>query len=253
MFKSLKTPVIIGHRGASLHSPENTLAAFKLAVDRSAVAIEFDVKLTRDQQVVVIHDPNVARTTDGQGLVSKLTLEEIKRLDAGSWFSSNFKGERIPILEEVFNTVGMKLFMNIELTNYTTPSDPLVSKVVEIVKKKGMEDRVYFSSFLAANLVKARALLPDCGIGYLIYAGPARVFQRIFQSPPRSFDSLNPYRGSVTQKMIDHEHELGRRVLAYTVNDPAEMQRLFKLGVDGIFTDDPLTGNKIASEFHQIR
>jgi glycerophosphoryl diester phosphodiesterase len=251
MFKSLRTPVIIGHRGASLHTPENTLVAFKLAVDQSADAIEFDVKLTSDRQVVVIHDPSVSRTTDGQGLVSKLSLDEIKSLDAGTWFSSDFKGERIPTLDEVFDTVGRKVLMNIELTNYTTASDPLVERVIDLVKRKGLEDRVYFSSFLATNLVKARKLLPGCGIGYLKYAGPARLLQMIFQSPPSSIDSVNPYRGVVSQRMINHEHGLGRRILVYTVNDPDEMRQLFKMGVDGIFTDDPLTGTKVASEFIQ--
>jgi glycerophosphoryl diester phosphodiesterase len=251
MFKSVRTPVIIGHRGASLHTPENTLAAFKQAVNQSAVAIEFDVKLTRDRQVVVIHDPGVSRTTNGQGLVSKLSLDEIKSLDAGAWFSSDFKEERIPTLEEVFDAVGWKVLMNIELTNYTTPSDPLVERVVDLVKRKGMEERVYFSSFLATNLIKARKLLPGCGIGYLKYAGPAGLLQMILQPPPRSIDSVNPYRGAVSQRMINYEHGLGRRILVYTVNDPDEMRKLFKMGVDGIFTDDPLTGNRVASEFIQ--
>jgi glycerophosphoryl diester phosphodiesterase len=251
MFKSVRTPVIIGHRGASLHTPENTLAAFKQAVNQSAVAIEFDVKLTRDRQVVVIHDPGVSRTTNGQGLVSKLSLDEIKSLDAGAWFSSDFKEERIPTLEEVFDAVGWKVLMNIELTNYTTPSDPLVERVVDLVKRKGMEERVYFSSFLATNLIKARKLLPGCGIGYLKYAGLAGLLQMIFQPPPRSIDSVNPYRGAVSQRMINYEHGLGRRILVYTVNDTDEMRKLFKMGVDGIFTDDPLTGNRVASEFIQ--
>ncbi len=232
-----------------MYAPENTLAAFKLAVDQSAVAIEFDVKLTSDRQVVVIHDPSVARTTDGQGMVSKLPLEQIKKLDAGNWFSPDFKGERIPTLEEVFDAVGRKVLMNIELTNYTTPSDRLVEEVVDLAKRKGLEDRVYFSSFLAANLIKARKLLPGCGTGYLVYAGPARLLQRVFQAPPDSIDSVNPYRGGVSQRMIDREHGLGRRVLVYTVNEAGEMRKLFGMGVDGIFTDDPLTGNRVASEF----
>jgi len=251
MFKSLKTPVIIGHRGASMYAPENTLAAFKLAIQQGAPAIEFDVKLTRDDQVVVIHDPTVTRTTDSQGIVAKLSLHDIKQLDAGSWFSDEFTAERIPTLEEVFIEVGDKVLMNIELTNYTTPSDTLVDRVVELVKEKGLEDRIYFSSFLAANLAKARKLLPGCGIGYLTFAGPARLLQRIFQSTPQSIDSLNPYRGTVTRHMVDHEHNLGRRVLVYTVNDAGEMQKFFRIGVDGIFTDDPITGTKVAVEFHQ--
>jgi glycerophosphoryl diester phosphodiesterase len=250
MFKSLPTPVIIGHRGACLYAPENTLAAFKLAVEQGAPAIEFDVKLTRDDQVVVIHDPTVNRTTDGQGSVASFPLSEIKQLDAGGWFSGAFKSERIPTLEEVFDCVGRMILMNIELTNYTTPSDSLVSKVVSLTKAKGLEDRVYFSSFLSTNLKKARKLLPGCGIGYLTYAGPPGWLQRIFQAPPSSIDSLNPNRGSITRKLVDHEHHLGRRVLAYTVNDPMDMRRLFSIGVDGIFTDDPLIGNQVAVEFH---
>ncbi len=249
MFKSLSTPVIIGHRGACRYAPENTLASFKLAVEQGAPAIEFDVKLTRDNQVVVIHDPTVTRTTNGQGAVARLSLSEIKQLDAGSWFSEKFKGERIPTLAEVFDEVGIRVLMNIELTNYTTPSDSLVDRVVELVKEKDLEDRIYFSSFLATNLVKARKRLPGCGIGYLTYAGPPRILQQIFQPPPKTIDSLNPYRGSVTKRMVDHQHRLGRRVLVYTVNDEEEMRKLFRIGVDGIFTDDPLTGNQVAIEF----
>jgi len=209
------------------------------------------VKLTRDDRVVVIHDPTVTRTTNGQGSVAKLTLSEIKQLDAGSWFSDEFKEERIPTLEEVLIEVGDKILMNIELTNYTTPSDALVDRVVELVIEKGLEDRIYFSSFLAANLAKARMLLPGCGIGYLASAGPARLLQRIFQHPLQAIDSLNPYRGSVTRHLVEHEHHLGRRVLVYTVNDADEMRKLFRIGVDGIFTDDPITGNKVAVEFRQ--
>jgi glycerophosphoryl diester phosphodiesterase len=251
MFRSLKTPVIIGHRGASKYAPENTLAAFKLAVEQSVPAIEFDVKLTHDQRVVVIHDPNVMRTTNGRGLVSGLSLAEIKQLDAGSWFSSDFKAEPIPTLEEVFNTVGHEVLMNIELTNYTTPSDMLVDRVVEQVKKAGLEDRVYFSSFLASNLIKVRKQLPGCGIGYLAYAGFPGLLQRIFQPPPRTINSLNPNRGAVSRRLVEHEHDLDRRILVYTVNDADEMRKLFELGVDGIFTDDPLTGNNVAIEFCQ--
>jgi glycerophosphoryl diester phosphodiesterase len=249
MFKSLTTPVIIGHRGACRYAPENTLASFKMAVEQRAPAIEFDVKLTGDDQIVVIHDPTVTRTTNGQGSVARLSLQEIKQLDAGSWFSDAYIGERIPTLEEVFDGVGGSVLMNIELTNYTTPSDRLVDKVVELVKVKKMEDRVYFSSFLATNLIKARKLLPGCGIGYLTYAGPPGLLQRIFQPPPRTINSLNPNHGSVSQRLVDREHRLGRRVLVYTVNDAEQMRKLFGLGVDGIFTDDPLTGNQVAVEF----
>jgi len=251
MFTSLNTPVIIGHRGASLYAPENTLAAFKLAIRQQADAIEFDVKLSTDQQVVVIHDPSVDRTTGGQGLVSKLSLSELKRLDAGGWFSSEFHDEQIPTLEEVFDQVGKQIPMNIELTNYTTPADALVDKVVELVKKKGLEHQIYFSSYLSGNLKKVQRLLPGCGMGYLTYAGPAGIIQRILQKSPSGINSINPAWQSVSQRMVDREHQQARRVLVYTVNDPDEMRRLFDLGADGIFTDDPATGRKVASEFRR--
>jgi glycerophosphoryl diester phosphodiesterase len=249
MFGSLKTPVIIGHRGASKYAPENTLAAFKLAVDQAAPAIELDVKLSADGHVVVIHDQSVARTSDGRGSVARLSLAELKKLDAGSWFSPMFTGEKIPTLEDVFDTVGHQVLMNIELTNYATPNDRLVHKVVELVKIYGIENRVYFSSFFSTNLDRVRKLLPDCGIGYLAYDGLPRFLQRIIQPLPRAVDSLNPSRGTVTERMVSRAHGLGRRVLVYTVNDKDEMRHLFNIGVDGIFTDDPLTGNLIAAEY----
>jgi glycerophosphoryl diester phosphodiesterase len=251
MFGSLKTPVIIGHRGASKYAPENTLAAFKLAVEQAAPAIEFDVKLSADGHVVVIHDPSVTRTTDGRGSVARLSLAELKKLDAGRWFSPEFTGEKIPTLEEVFDTIGHQILMNIEFTNYATPKDRLVREVVELVKTYGIENRVYFTSFLSTNLVRVRKLLPDCGIGYLIYTGLPRIFQQVIQPSPREVDSLNPSRGTVTERMVSRAHGLGRRVLVYTVNDKDEMRHLFNIGVDGIFTDDPLTGNQIAAEYRR--
>lgn len=249
MFNALKTPVIIGHRGASLHAPENTIAAFMLAIRQQADAIEFDVKLSSDQQVVVIHDPTVNRTTNAEGLVSRLSLAELKQLDAGSWFSPEFKREQIPTLEEVFDQLGSMIPMNIELTNYSTPRDSLVEKVVELIKKKGLERQIYLSSFFAANLRKAQSLLRGCGMGYLRFAGFSGLVQRFIQKPPSEIDSLNPASQMVTQGLIAREHSLGRRVLVYTVNDPEEMRDFFELGVDGVFTDDPAMGRNIALEY----
>ncbi len=227
------------------------MAAFRLAIRQRADAIEFDVKLSADHQVVVIHDLSVERTTNGQGLVSRLSLKELKRLDAGRWISSEFQGEQIPTLEEVFDQVGKRIPMNIELTNYTTPGDALVDRVVELVKKKGLEHQIYFSSYLSGNLKKVQQLLPGCGMGYLTYSGFAGFTQRILQKSPTGVSSINPAWQSVSQRLVDRQHQQMRRVLVYTVNDPNEMRRLFDLGVDGIFTDDPVTGRKVASEFRR--
>src|SRR6266545_5505015 len=118
--ESLPRPVIFAHRGACAHAPENTMASFELALAHGADAIELDVKLSSDGYVVVHHDDTVDRTTDGTGRIKNLTLAELKKLDAGSFLSEKFKGEKIPTLEEVFEAVGKRTFINVELTNYKT-------------------------------------------------------------------------------------------------------------------------------------
>src|SRR3972149_5202117 len=142
MIDPFPQPVIFAHRGASACAPENTLAAFQLALEQGAPAIEFDVKLTSDGQVVVIHDQTANRTTDGAGNVANLPLAALRELDAGSWLSAAFRGERIPSLDEVFEALGKKLFMNVELTNYATSFDTLIPKVAHLVKKHGLENCV---------------------------------------------------------------------------------------------------------------
>lgn len=232
-----------------MYAPENTLTAFNLAIQQQANAIEFDVKLSADQQVVVIHDPTVSRTTDGHGYVSRLSLHDLKQLDAGSWFAPEFHGEKIPTLEDVFDQIGTHIPMNIELTNYTSPADSLVDKVVELVRRKGMENQVYFSSFLSRNLTIVQRLLPGCGTGYLTYAGFAGCVQRVIHKYPQKITSRIPAYQSVTRKMVKYEHQQGKSVLVYTVNNPDEMKKLFDMGIDGLITDDPLTGRKVASQY----
>ena len=143
--------MVVAHRGASAFAPENTLAAFCLAVEQGADAIELDAKLSADQQIVVIHDKSVERTTDGKGEVRRLTLGQIKSLDAGSFFSSRFAGEPIPTLAEVFEEVGKRVLINVELTNYASPTDDLVDRTAALVKQFGLEERVLFSSFHPAS------------------------------------------------------------------------------------------------------
>src|SRR5262249_4010347 len=147
MLTSLSQPVIFAHRGASAHAPENTLAAFELALEQNADAIELDVKLSADGHAIVIHDPLVDRTTGSHGRVKDLPLQELRALDAGSLFSEKFRGEKIPLLEEVFEAVGKRMLINVELTNYSTPRDQLVETVCMLVKKCGLREHVLFSSF----------------------------------------------------------------------------------------------------------
>src|SRR5512138_572189 len=171
MLTSLSQPVIFAHRGASAHAPENTLSAFELALAQQADAIELDAKLTADGQVVVIHDPTVDRTTGGHGRVKDLSLAQLRSLEAGSFFSEKYRGEKIPTLEEVFEAVGKRMFINVELTNYNSPRDQLVEMVCMQVKKFSLQKRVLFSSFFSSNLSEAHAYLPGVPRGLLALSG----------------------------------------------------------------------------------
>jgi glycerophosphoryl diester phosphodiesterase len=237
--QDLSRPVIFAHRGASAFAPENTLASFRLAVEQGAPAVELDVKLTADGQVVVLHDHLMDRTTDGHGPLIKMTLEQVKKLDAGAKFSEKYRGEPIPTLQEVFEAVGKQVLINVELTNYTTPTDDLVSRVVEVVHRCKMEDQIIFSSFNPLNLIQAQKLLPEVPAGLLATEGKSGALARSFVGNLIPHQALHPYLDDVTQKLVDQVHARGRRVHVWTVNPEAEMRRLFGYGVDGIFTDNP--------------
>jgi len=239
MLDTLPQPVVFAHRGASARAPENTIAAFELALTHQADAIELDVKLSADGYVVVMHDATVDRTTDGKGRVRDLPLAELKALDAGSRFSDQFKGEKVPTLEEVFEALGRRTFINVELTNYNSSRDSLVETVCMLVKKHKMQKRVLFSSFLASNLSKARNFLPGVPRGLLALNGLLGVWARSFGFAFGKYDALHPNLKDMTQQEAMRVHRLKRRVHVWTVNDPQDMRRLFHWGVDGIFTDDP--------------
>ena len=248
MLTSLSQPVIFAHRGASAHAPENTLAAFEMALAQNADAIELDVKLSADGYAVVIHDPTVNRTTGSQGRVSDLSLQQLQALDAGSFFSEKYRGEKIPSLEEVFEVVGKRTFINVELTNYNTPRDSLVETVCMLVKKFGLQKRVLFSSFFASNLSKARAYLPDVPRGLLAFNGFLGAWARSFGFNFGRYQALHPYLRDVTVQQVQRVHRLNRRIHVWTVNAEEDMRRLFYWGVDAIFTDDPQLAVQVRSE-----
>ena len=248
MLTSLSQPVIFAHRGASAHAPENTLAAFELALAQNADAIELDVKLSADGQAVVIHDPTVERTTDGSGRVKDLSLQQLRALDAGSFVSEKYRGERIPSLEEVFEAVGKRTFINVELTNYNTPRDSLVETVCMLVKRFGLQKRVLFSSFFASNLSKAQAYLPEVPRGLLAFNGFLGAWGRSFGFNFGGYQALHPYLKDVTIQQVQRVHRLNRRVHVWTVNAAEDMRRLFHWGVDAIFTDDPQLAVQVRSE-----
>ena len=248
MLASLPRPAIFAHRGASAYAPENTLAAFELALAQNADGIELDVKLTADGHVVVIHDTTVDRTTGARGRVKDLHLADLRTLGAGSFFSDQFQSEKIPTLEEVFETVGKRTFINIELTNYNSPRDHLVESVCTLVKMFEMQKRVMFSSFFAINLSKARAFLPEVPRGLLAFNGVLGAWARSFGFAFGKYQALHPHLNNTTPQQVRRVHRLNRRVHVWTVNAEQDMRRLFNWGVDAIFTDDPLLALQVREE-----
>jgi glycerophosphoryl diester phosphodiesterase len=239
MWADLPRPIIIAHRGDKTNAPENTLAAFRLANENGADAVEFDVKLTADGQVIVLHDQTVNRTTNGKGKISQLSFADVRALDAGAWFSEKFKDERIPTLDEAFETVGKQLYINVELTNYATPFDGLVLKVVDLVKKHGLQNRMLFSSFFAQNLKVTRSLLPQVPCGLLCMRGTLGSWGRTFTWRGNYF-ALHPYLTDVDPGLVHRVQAAGKRVHVWTVNPEEDLKRMIGLGVDGIITDDPV-------------
>ena len=239
LFRSATQTLVVGHRGACAYAPENTLASFRLAAEQGAQAVELDAKLSADGKVMVIHDPTVDRTTNGKGRVNQLTLAELKTLDAGSFFGSAFAGEPIPTLEEVFDGVGKLLLINVELTNYTSIGDSLVSKVVDLVRAFYLEDRVIFSSFHPFNLARAGKLLPEVPRAMLAEPGWGGWWARSFLMHGAAPDAVNPYFSDASPAFLARQRELKRAVYVWTVNNPDEMKRLALESVGGIITDDP--------------
>lgn len=249
MLETLPRPTIFAHRGASAHAPENTLAAFELALAQGAEGIELDTKLSADGHAVVIHDATVDRTTDGHGRVNDMSLADLRSLDAGVFFAEKYRGEKIPTLEEVFEALGKRLFINIELTNYKTPGDHLVEAVCMLVKKFALQKQVLFSSFLGSNLSKARGLLPEVPLGLLALNGFLGAWARSFGFAFGRYQALHPNLKDVTPHQIRRVHRLERRVHVWTVNAAEDMRRLFDWSVDGIFTDDPKLAVQVREEF----
>lgn len=235
----LQPPIIFGHRGASKHAPENTLAAFEFAFRTGAPAVELDVMLSKDKEVVVIHDHKVDRTTDGHGFVNQLTLKELKKLDAGSKFSEKFTGEKIPTMDEIFDLISGDRLVNIELKNYHSIHDPLVSKVVEIVNKRGKADSVIFSSFSLRNILKIRKLLPHVPTALITLGGIIGKLELSTFLRRISPAFIHPDHHLVTERMIQHEHDHHRKINVWTVDEEEDMRWFFKAGIDGLMTNDP--------------
>lgn len=234
-----RRPLNFAHRGACREAPENTLAAFECAVQLGADGIELDVQLSKDGEVVVIHDFRLETTTDGEGLVRDKTLADLRELDAGEWFDPSFPGQRIPTLQEVIDAVGHHLLLNIELKTMDVKDDGLAAAVMRIVEVNGLLERVVLSSFNPLAVWRAKRLNPRVPAG-LLYAPDSAFFLR--RPWPRHFvqlEALHPHHTDVDERYMAWARERGYRIHTWTVDDPDRMRELARLGVDIIITNRP--------------
>lgn len=243
----------VGHRGARTAAPENTLAAFRTAVDMGADGVELDVMLSKDGIPVVHHDYKLGRTENGSGPLRKYTVAQLKRLDAGGWKDQRFAGQRIPTLAEVFQALDRQVIVNVELKTAATFSDGLEQAVVAEIKRSHMVDMVVISSFNPFALMRVRDLAPLLPLG-LLYAPDqpphlSRAWLRPFVQP----QALHPRHDMVTSRFMTWARKKGYRVNTWTVNEPEEMRRLALLGVDAIITDTPDVLKEVLAEMGKRR
>jgi glycerophosphoryl diester phosphodiesterase len=243
----LAKPVVFAHRGASKYAPENTLASFQKALAMGAQALELDITLTRDGELVVIHDDALERTSNGKGLVADLNLTYIKELDAGAWFSTEFAGEKIPTLKEVFQLVQDKALINIEIKNAGKRNEELVQKAAGLVAKLKRQETVIFSSFIPKNIRFIQKALPECPAGLLTLPGFIGKIEMGLLGGI-SPDLIHPHFSNLSARFIQRQHARLRRVHTYTVNDPELIRTLTRWEVDGFFCDDLVAAQRVLAE-----
>lgn len=232
-------PLVLAHRGASFDAPENTLAAFGLAQRQGADGIELDTTLSKDGVPVVIHDLTLDNTTDGNGPVHDLNLRALKALDAGSHFDMEFRGERIPTLDEALEIVGPALTVNIELKTTAWRSDGLEQAVLRVIRHHGAAAQIIISSFNPFALRRFRALAPDIPIGYL-YAPDEPIYLRYgWLMLGLAHEARHPHHAIVDARYMAWARKHGYRVHTWTVDEPDRIRELRDLGVDAIITNRP--------------
>jgi len=246
----------IAHRGSETRAPENTLAAFRLAIYEGADGVELDVQPTRDGHLVALHDLRVDRTTDGRGKVFCKTLAQVKQLDAGSWFSPQYAGERVPTLDDVFDALPQHAILAIELKSLR-PTAFVPQKVIETIRKYDAEDRVLLLSYNPIALWHCKRLAPEIPVKlnhqpdkreYII-----QFFRHIVRFAPdaRSFDISVLRRHP---KLVGAHQLKGTRVFSGVMHrearecPEAHMRFLRDLGVDGIMASDPMLLKKVLDE-----
>ena len=232
-------PLVFAHRGAKAVAPENTIPAFRKAIELGADGVELDVQFSADGALVVIHGLTLEETTDGRGRVTAHTLEELKRLDAGSWFHPRFAGTRLCTLEEALDAIGDRLLINIEAKSLSMGDDGMAAQIAAVIRQRALYDQVIVSSFNPLFLRRLKRLDPRIETGLLYAPDLPAYLSRAWLRPWARPDALHPEHVMVDEAYMRWARGKGYKVHVWTVNEPEDMQRMIELGVDVIITDYP--------------
>ncbi|MDM5229557.1 glycerophosphodiester phosphodiesterase family protein [Cytobacillus sp. NJ13] len=224
----------IAHRGASALAPENTLASFEKAIELGFDYIELDVRLSKDNQLVVIHDANVLRTTDGEGLIEDLTVKDIKKLDAGSWFSPEFAGEKIPLLNEVLEKVSGKTGIIIEMKSPENQPG-MTETLADMLNSYKPDNHIKVQSFHINEMKKFHQLAPEIPAGLLL----SKHLDLFHLASYRDFASfLSVHHLLLSKSFINQAELFGYEIYSWTISKPYQFADMQRLGVHGIISDD---------------
>ncbi|MBO6620471.1 MAG: hypothetical protein JJ892_10280 [Balneola sp.] len=248
---SQKKFFVIAHRGASAYFPENTMSAFRAAVDMNADMIELDVLMSKDNVPVVFHDEKLDRKTNGSGLVADHTISELKKLDAGSWFHPKFKNERISTLREVLEYSKDKVKVNIEIKSEAVTDieeSGVVDLVLTLVGELEMEDKVLISSFDYRVLERVKKSKHTVKVAMLYEHRQSKGRTPVTLAGDYNIDAFNLNKKELTAGWIKQLNDHKIPFLVYTVNDEKLMKSIIESGAKGIFTDKPDVLNVVVKD-----
>lgn len=232
-------PQIFAHRGARTVAPENTLPAFEKALEMGVAGIELDVQATADGHLVILHDFNLERTTTGTGRLRDHTLAQLAGVDAGIRFGDSFAGTPIPTLDQLFDLVGDRCVVNVEIKNADPDGGPEVEPLVRLIQRRKLRDQVIVSSFNPIALIKMRWFDPSIPLGLLYFEQMPLFLRRAWLGPLIGPEALHPHHSLIDGEYMHWAHRQGHAVNTWTVNDLDEARRLAALGVDVIMSDIP--------------
>jgi glycerophosphoryl diester phosphodiesterase len=218
------------------HAPENTMASFRKGVELGVDAIELDVHLTADDEVVVIHDPRLDATTNGSGLVREHTLERIRTLDAGARFGPEFAGEGVPTLGEVLAWAHGRCVVDIEIKGGPWPYPGIEERVVDLIARHDMLEHTIVISFDHPTVRRVKALAPNLATGVLYSCRP---IDPISLARAASADAILPHWTHCAAEDVERAHAAGLSVHPWATSEPAAIRALLALGVDSIASDHP--------------